>query len=110
MQSTASSFASGTAESCARPRRRTARTRGQIPIAVAVAFGSWCISIRSTTAIGFDSSTNGGNLTGKNTSRTLLHKEAQYALFVLHDVAFAQRRLHSGSQRRSQVSPDRPSV
>src|ERR1035437_920299 len=42
----------------------------------AVALGFCLVAIRSITGIGFDSSTRGGSLTGKNTSRTLLHKEA----------------------------------
>src|SRR5271168_1284678 len=40
-----------------------------------VAAGFCFVFIRSTTAIGFDSSTSGGSLTGKNTSRMLLHSE-----------------------------------
>src|ERR1035441_7855715 len=42
----------------------------------AVARGSCFVFIRSTTGIGFDSSTSGGSFTGKNTSRRLVHKEA----------------------------------
>ncbi len=45
--------------------------------AIAVDFGSRFTAIRSTTGIGFDSSTNGGSFTGNNTSRRLLHKEAK---------------------------------
>ena len=42
----------------------------------AVAHGFCLVAIRSTTGIGFDSSTSGGSFTGKNTSRRLPHKEA----------------------------------
>src|SRR5271170_7635718 len=40
-----------------------------------VAAGFCFVFIRSTTAIGFDSSTSGGSFTGKNTSRTLSQRE-----------------------------------